>query len=128
VSARRFVCLLAICVIAVGATLVRDAHASPTPAFHFRVDLTYAAGFPVVCGSMHQFGYGRYVAGVALVGYEIVLAPETCTGFDQPWFRQDSLVTLGHERAHMLGIKNEQAAERKGIRDAPWLARRLGFR
>lgn len=99
--------------------------AAPKPEFHFRSDLTEASGFPVYCESLRQFGYSnKYTAGVAVNG-TIVLSPMTCRGFDQPRFHRDSLITLGHERAHLLGVRDESAAERKGVHDAPWLARRL---
>lgn len=94
-------------------------------------NLTHAAGFPVRCQPISEWG-ARYQDGAAnLQTHVIYLSPEVCKGFrqttDHDW-TVDSLVTLGHERAHLLGVQNEHAADCKGLRDAPWLARRLRVR
>lgn len=93
--------------------------------------LAHAAGFRVKCGSLARYG-PRYEDGAADLEHRtILLSWDACRGFrqrkDHDWL-VNSLVTLGHERAHLLGIRDERAAECKGVRDAPWLARRLRIR
>ena len=96
----------------------------------YRVDLTAAAGFPVSCHSLAEYGYDGSVAGVALVGEQkIVLSPETCRDFDRGgMFTVSAVATLAHERQHLLGITDEQEAECEGIWDVRWLGRRIGYR
>ena len=88
----------------------------------FRADLSAAAGYPVRCQYLAQG-----VSGEALTDrQEIVLTPNTCRSVDRGGL--DGLVTLAHERQHLLGVTDEQEADCEAIWDVPRLARRLGFR
>ena len=93
----------------------------------YRSDLSAAAGFSVRCQPLGQYGYDRSVGGVALLDQQaIALSLETCREIGRG--KLDGLVTLAHERQHLLGISDEQEAECEAIWDVRWLARRLGYR
>lgn len=86
--------------------------------------LSVATGVQVHCQPLKP-----YVAGEALIQTrEVLLSTDTCEGFYYtPMDRVDSLITLGHETAHLHGIRDERAADCVAAYEAPWLARRLGL-
>lgn len=93
----------------------------------FQADLSHAAGFTVRC---QPLVYDEGIGGTAdLERKEILLSSETCRNFKRGGMRRlDSLVTLGHERQHLLGVTDEREADCEAIWDVRWLARRLGYR
>lgn len=93
----------------------------------YHADLSAAAGFPVRCQPLSAYGFGAGIGGTALLDSRvIVLAPDTCRGFrHRGVWRVESLMTLGHERAHLLGVTDEHEADCDGFRQIGWLARRL---
>lgn len=88
------------------------------------LNLSVATGVQVHCQPLRP-----YVAGEAIVQTrEVLLSPDTCTGlYENPMDRTDSLITVGHETAHLHGIRDERAADCVGMYEAPWLAHRLGL-
>jgi hypothetical protein len=86
------------------------------------LNLSVATGFHVHCQPLPP-----YIGGQALIRTrEIILSPDTCAGFyGPPMDKVDSLLTLGHETAHLHGILNERGADCVAESEAPWLARRL---
>lgn len=96
----------------------------------FRPDLSAAAGFPVRCHPVAQYGYDSTVAGVALVDrQEIVLVPQICRDFDRGgMWTVGAVGTLAHERQHLLGVSDELETDCEAIWDMRRLGRRLGYR
>lgn len=95
------------------------------PLLFISLSLSTASGVNVHCQPLPP-----YLAGEAIVQTrEIVLNTNTCAGFYEDTTNTlESLITLGHETAHLHGISNEKAADCMGLAEAPWLAKRLHIR